>query len=169
LSSISSFLGRWSGVDRVVRQRFDAVPFIRPLDRADADGPREYGFSVHYFLNLFYSFFFFFWKIRTFPRAPSRAPATRTRREFLFRNSYPRYASVGVPASNTSLGCPIAFAFPSRPRFQLARSRRYGARHCFRLHLRPGCVFLCSHCFWFLGTSLIELGGHNGLMRKSGC
>lgn len=90
---------RWRG-DRSRRRRVSKPSrrLDRSIDRADRStrlGSMDLVFVILKFV------FFCFWKIRTFPRAESPR-ATRTRREFLFRNSYPRYASVGVPASNTS-------------------------------------------------------------------
>lgn len=103
----------------------------RSIDRANVDGSWEYGFLVFYlFLNLFFIIIFFFGKLGP-SRVPSRIGATRTRREFLFRNSYPRYASVGVPASNTSRAvCDLVLhPIANRPR---RHGRRYRLLPLFR-------------------------------------
>lgn len=90
---------------------------------------------------------------------PSRM-ATRTRREFLFRNSYPRYASVGVPAGNTSRAVVIVL----HP-FATVLAKQPTVR--FALPLATIVTFFLS--FLVFQHELIELDGHNGLMRKSGC
>lgn len=106
------------------------------------------------FVILKFVFFFVFGKL-----GPSREPsgrATRTRREFLFRNSYPRYASVGVPASNT-------------PGDRLTSLRN----RLRKIADDTVCATACSFSFVFFFSvfryELIQLDGHNGLMRKSGC
>lgn len=61
---------------------------------------------------------------------PSRM-ATPTRREFLFRNSYPRYASVGVPAGNTSRAVDRLTSLRNRPRKADGTVCATACYHCF--------------------------------------